>query len=234
VPTISATQQSSEVASVEMTRLLQFRLGDNNLEISIPVETLVTGLYMTRFGSNYGYLTEDGRYLIAGNMIDLIEGANLTDIARQSSAIDEIDKVSIDDMAVFPAIGEEKAVLTIFTDTSCPYCKKLYGEISHLQKAGISVHYLPYPRGGSKGPGYQTMRQVWCAEDRAKAMSIAKEVDTGSLPSGDCDAARLVDEGYDLGNRVGVTGTPSLFKTNGENIQGYVPYRQLIQRVLEN
>ena len=167
-------------------------------------------------------------------MIDLLEGANLTDIARQSSAIDEINKVSIDDMTVFPAVGDEKAVLTVFTDTSCPYCKKLHREVSNLQQAGISVHYLPYPRGGSQGPGYQTMRQVWCATDRAKAMSIAKDLDLGSLPSGDCEAARLVDEGYDLGNRVGVTGTPSLFKSNGENIQGYVPYPELIKRVLEN
>lgn len=234
VPQISASQQSSEVASVEMTRLLQSRLGGKNGEISIPVETPVNDIYMTRFGSNYGYITGDGRYLIVGNMIDLLEGANLTDIARQSSAIDEINKVSIDDMTVFPAVGDEKAVLTVFTDTSCPYCKKLHREVSNLQQAGISVHYLPYPRGGSQGPGYQTMRQVWCATDRAKAMSIAKDLDLGSLPSGDCEAARLVDEGYDLGNRVGVTGTPSLFKSNGENIQGYVPYPELIKRVLEN
>jgi cytochrome c len=31
-----------------------------------------------------------------------------------------------------------------------------------------------------------------------------------------------------------LNGTPSLYKSNGENIQGYVPYKQLIQKVLNN
>lgn len=70
-------------------------------------------------------------------------------------------------MAVFPATGEEKAVLNVFTDSSCPYCKKLHEEVSKLQEAGISVHYIPYPRGGSRGPGYQELKQVWCAKDKA-------------------------------------------------------------------
>jgi len=125
-----------------------------------------------------------------------------------------------------------KAVLNIFTDTSCPYCQKLHGEIVKLQEAGISVHYLPYPRGGSQGPGYTTLKQVWCATDRARAMTIAKGQASGELPSGDCKSADLIDEGYRLGNKVGVTGTPSLYKSSGELITGYVPYRELIPRVL--
>jgi thiol:disulfide interchange protein DsbC len=169
-----------------------------------------------------------------GNLIDLQQGKNLTDIARRSTAIVEINKVALNDKTIFPATGEEKAILNIFTDTSCPYCKQLHSEITFLQQAGISVHYLPYPRGGNQGPGYQSLKQVWCAEDRAKAMTIAKGLDTGNLPTGDCESAAFVDAGYALGNLVGVTGTPSLYKSNGENIQGYVPYKELIQRVLNN
>ena len=96
------------------------------------------------------------------------------------------------------------------------------------------MHYIPYPRGGSQGPGYQTLKQVWCAEDRARALTIGKDLASGDLPAGDCEASVLVDDGYRLGNRVGVTGTPTLIKSNGEIITGYVPYLELIPKVLGN
>jgi thiol:disulfide interchange protein DsbC len=215
-----------------MTELLKLRLGSGN--VTEPVKTPVQGIFEVQYGSSLGYLSQDGRYLFMGNLIDLKQGQNLTDFTRRKIAIAEINQVALQDKTVFAAIGEEKAVLNIFTDTSCPYCQKLHGEIANLQEAGISVHYLPYPRGGVRGPGYQTLKQVWCAKDRAEAMTIAKGHETGDLPAGDCENASLVDEGFALGKKVGVTGTPALFKSNGEMIQGYVPYQQLIPQVLNN
>jgi len=236
IPPIANSEDNSapgtSANATRMTQMLKSRLGSNRF--SEPVESPVKGIFMTRFGSNYGYLTEDGRYLFIGNLIDLQQGENLTDISRRRTAIDEINGIAADDKIIFPAIGAEKAVLNVFTDTSCPYCKQLHSEISFLQQAGISVHYLPYPRGGRQGPGYQVLRQVWCAEDRARALTIAKDLDSGELPPGDCASAAFVDAGYALGNRIGVTGTPSLYKSNGENIQGYVPYKELIQKVLNH
>ena len=63
-------------------------------------------------------------------------------------------------------------------------------------------------------------------------MDIAKEIREGELPDGNCTVAGLVDEGYELGNRVGITGTPALFKSNGEKIEGYVPKDSLIPMLL--
>lgn len=219
-------------ANNKITALLKKRLGND--KVSDPVPTPVDGIFETQFGSNFGYLSADGRYLFMGNLIDLERGQNLTNLAKGKIALDAIAKFAIEDKAVFPANGEEKAILNIFTDTSCPYCQKLHGEIPNLQDAGISVHYLPYPRGGSQGPGYETLKQVWCAKDRADAMTIAKGLAQGDLPSSDCASASLVDRGYALGNRAGISGTPALFKSNGEIIQGYVPYQQLIPQVLGN
>lgn len=236
IPLIGSTTENTSKTPAsstnKMTELLRLRLG--NSDFSDPVETPMAGIYQTQLGKNYGYLSEDGRYLFVGNLIDLQTGQNLTDIAKRKTTKFEIDRLAIEDMAVFPATGEEKAVLNVFTDTSCQYCRKLHAEISNLQDAGISVHYIPYPRGGSQGPGYQTLKQVWCAEDRAGALTIGKDLASGDLPAGDCEASVLVDDGYKLGNRVGVTGTPTLIKSNGEIITGYVPYLELIPKVLNN
>lgn len=224
-----ATTTSSQP---DITRLLKSRLGTNR--ISEPKETEVKGIYEARFGKKYAYLTEDGNYVFIGEMVDLKNGRNLTELSRRALVSEELRNVPVSRLAVFPAKDTEKAVLYVFTDTSCPFCKKLHAEIGFLQAAGITIRYFPYPRGGSRGPGYQTLKQVWCAGDKAKAISIAKGTDVGDLPDGDCAAANFVDEGFKMGNRLGMTGTPTLFTETGAKITGYVPYRQLIRTVLKD
>jgi thiol:disulfide interchange protein DsbC len=155
-------------------------------------------------------------------------------LSRRKLVVDELAGFDIDKQVVFPANGEERAVLNVFTDTSCGYCQQLHREVGHLQDAGISVHYIPYPRGGSRGPGYHSLKQVWCSEDRQTAMSIAKGAEPGSLDASDsCKLAAAVDEGYRLGNRLGVSGTPSLFASDGTRFNGYVPYQELIPQLLD-
>ena len=134
---------------------------------------------------------------------------------------------------VYPAENEELAVLNVFTDTSCGYCQRLHSEIKHLQAAGISVNYYPYPRGGSRGPGYSDLRKVWCADDRLAAMNVAKGTLPGRLAgSSDCESASYVDDGFALGNRIGVEGTPALYTSDGVMFNGYVPYQELIPQLI--
>jgi thiol:disulfide interchange protein DsbC len=226
----SVDQVSEKQADI--TRLLKLRLGTDN--ISPPVETPVKGVFETKFGNKFGYLIDNGRYVFIGEMFDLERAQNLTEISRREVIKDELAKVADSNMAIFTASETEKAQLTVFTDTSCPYCKKLHEEVGFLQQAGITVRYLPYPRGGERGPGYSTLKQVWCAEDKKAGMDIGKGITEGELPAGDCEAADFVDRGYEMGNALGVTGTPALYLESGEAITGYVPYAQLIPRVLKD
>ena len=169
-----------------------------------------------------------------GDLVDLETAQNLTEESRQGMIVDELAGFAEDKLIVYPAINEELAVLNVFTDTSCGYCQRLHAEVAHLQQAGISVRYFPFPRGGERGPGYKNMQKVWCADDRQEAMDIAKGTKSGSLQSGNCSAAEDIDLGFDLGNRIGVNGTPALFTTTGVKFNGYVPYQQLIPQLLNN
>ncbi len=216
----------------EMTRLLQSRL--NNVPVETPVATPVEGIYQTRFGSKFAYITGDGRYVLIGDMIDLQSQVNLTELSRREIALDAINEFPVKDLVVFPAEGETKRVLNVFTDSSCPYCRKLHEEVPYLQKAGIEVRYFPFPRGGQRGPGYQELRQVWCGKDRPKSMDIVKGVDSGDLANAECSDGAIVDRGYNLGNEVGVSGTPALFTSTGRKLDGYVPYQQLIPMLLSD
>ena len=222
---------AAEEATEDMTRLLKLRLGTDQVEP--PVPTGVEGVYQTRFGDKFAYLIGDGRYVFIGDMVDLKEAKNMTEVSRRELVVQELGSFSEDKLIVFPADNEELAVLNVFTDTSCGYCQQLHKEVKFLQEAGISVHYFPYPRGGNRGPGYKDLQKVWCADDKLTAMSIAKGASGGSLTaSGECESARYVDEGYLLGNRIGVTGTPALYAADGTKFNGYVPYQQLIPQLI--
>jgi thiol:disulfide interchange protein DsbC len=228
-----ALQAAEPATDDELTRLLRLRLGTD--KVTPPVATGIEGVYMTRFGNKFAYLIEGGRYVIIGDLVDLEEARNLTEASRRKLVVEELAGFDVDKRVIFAAEGEERAVLSVFTDTSCGYCQKLHREVGHLQEAGISVHYYPFPRGGNRGPGYHSLRQVWCSQDRQTAMSIAKGAETGSLDAADdCDAASDVDDGYRLGNRLGISGTPSLFTSDGARFNGYVPYQELIPQLLNN
>ena len=214
-----------------MTRLLQQRLG--NAKIDDVRETAVDNIWQVRIGNQYLYLVDDGKFALTGDLIDLENGRNLTEQSRRVSTLETISGFADEDLIIFAASGEPRATLTVFTDTSCPYCQKLHGEIDKLQQAGITVRYLPYPRGGSNGPGYATLKSVWCAEDRNQALTDAKNNRFEGLPPGDCAQSAMIDRGYRAGNQIGIKGTPALIKSNGEKIEGYVPYAELIPQLLQ-
>jgi thiol:disulfide interchange protein DsbC len=224
--------KETEETPKDITQLLKSRLG--GVAVSEPVETPADGIYQTQFGSRFAYLTGNGRYAFIGDMIDLETQVNLTEMSRRDIAKNMISNFAEGDLAVFPAGGKTQKVLNVFTDTSCPYCKKLHEEVPELQRAGIEVRYFPFPRGGARGPGYAELRKVWCGEDLARTMDIAKGIYKGELPAGDCERASIVDQGYALGNRIGVEGTPALFTQDGQKIEGYVPFNQLIPMVLNS
>ena len=214
-----------------ITKLLRQRVG--NVKIDDVQETSLENVWQVQMGNRYVYLLDNGKFALIGDLINLENGRNLTEQSRRVDVVETISEFSEDDLIIFPAKGETKAILNVFTDTSCPYCQKLHSEIDQLQEAGITVRYLPYARGGINGPGYETLKSVWCAEDRNKAMTDAKNQHFEDLPSGNCAQSTMIDRGYQAGNRVGIRGTPALVKSNGEKIEGYRPYQELIPQILQ-
>ncbi len=218
-------------ANSSLTKLLRQRVG--NAKIDDVQETSIKDVWQARVGNQYVYLLDNGKYALMGDLVNLETGRNLTEQSRGADVVETISEFSDEDLVIFAAKGETKAILNVFTDTSCPYCQKLHSEIGQLQEAGITVRYRPYPRGGKNGPGYETLRSVWCAEDRNQAMTDAKNDRFEGLPSGDCTQSAMIDRGYQAGNRVGIRGTPALVKSNGEKIEGYRPYQELIPQLLQ-
>ncbi len=182
----------------------------------------VPGLYEVLIGARLYYVSADGRYFIQGQMTDIETGQNLTEAKVAQARKKLIDAVGEDNMIIFGDAGL-KHTISVFTDIDCGYCRKLHSQIDEYNKQGIRVRYLFYPRAGLNSDSGRKAVSVWCADDRKKALSEAKQGKT--LAPKNC--ANPVADHYALGQIVGVTGTPALVLENGELLPGYIPPARL-------
>lgn len=221
VPALQAADEHTQIRNI-MAKLIP---GETPDSISA---TPVDGLYEVVYGLRIYYLTADGRYLFNGDLIDLADRSNLTETHRAGARVDALKQVSEESMIVYPASGERKHTLTVFTDIDCGYCRKLHKGMAQMNELGIEVHYLAYPRAGVGSNSYDKAVSVWCDKDRNQAMDRAKAGE--SLAQKSCD--NPVKEHMQLGNLVGVTGTPALVTESGRLLPGYLPPERLL-KVLE-
>lgn len=191
--------------------------------------TSVPGLYEVVIGSQIIYLSEDGRFAIQGDVIDLEARTNLTEARRNDLRVKAVEAVGEDNMVVFSPAGPTKHTVTIFTDIDCGYCRKLHQEIADYNQQGIEVRYLMYPRAGVGSESYDKAVWVWCADDRQDAITRAKRGE--EIPHKTC--ANPVKAQFELGQALGVRGTPSIILENGQMVPGYVPAAQLAKMLEE-
>jgi len=190
----------------------------------------VEGWYTIQKGSVVAYISGDGRYLLQGDMIDLDQQVNLTEVARTDARRDLMAAITDDQFITFSP-AEVKYSVSIFTDTECTYCRRLHSQIEDYMAQGIEVRYLLYPRNGPASRAWNTAEDVWCATDRQNALTMAKldrKFDTAT-----CDSS-AVQRHYVIGRDVGLSGTPAIILDDGTLIAGYVPPDQLAIRLEQN
>jgi thiol:disulfide interchange protein DsbC len=206
---------------------LQAAIGKQKLDQVKP--TPIPGIYEVISGSEILYLTEDGQFVFQGNIIDLEAQNNLTEVRRNDLRSDAVDAIEEKNMVVFAPDKEAQHMVTIFTDIDCGYCRKLHSEIADYMQKGIKVRYLMFPRAGLNSESYHKAVSVWCAEDRQEAMTRAKRGE--SVAPKKCP--NPVQAQAELGQSLGVQGTPSIILESGQMIPGYVPAEQLAQMLSE-
>jgi len=194
---------------------------------SIPVKkidkTPIPGLYEVMVGPRIFYASEDGRYFIQGNLIDLETRQDLTEIKVASARLKAIKEVGYDQMIRFgPEMSKHEVF--VFTDIDCGYCRKLHSQVNDYLKNGIAINYLFYPRAGIGSESYDKAVTVWCSDNRQEALTKSK---SGiKIDKKTCD--NPVKKHYELGQLLEARGTPLIITESGEKIPGYVPPDRLL------
>ncbi|MCZ6802635.1 MAG: DsbC family protein [Proteobacteria bacterium] len=197
-----------------------------DVEITSVNTSPIDGLYQVLIGPDVIYMTLDGNYVFKGDILDIKKRRNLTEDVRADSRVKILDSIKKDDYIEFaPEITQD--TIYVFTDIDCGYCRKLHRDVPELNAKGVSVRYLAYPRAGVKSPTGREMSYVWCAKDRQKALTAAKNRE--SIEARSCDDP--VAEQYELGQNLGVRGTPAIYLQNGRMLPGYMPPDEIIEQL---
>lgn len=206
-----------------------------SIQPGMPIESIaespMEGVYQVQLkGGRQLYASADGQFVIQGYMFQFKEGqaTNLTEQAQSRSVAKAIESVPVSEMVVF-APQKPKTHITVFTDTDCGYCQKLHSEVPELNRLGVEVRYMAFPRQGMGSHGANTLTSVWCAKDRHAAMNKAKARE--EVPTANCE--NPIAEQYELGQLIGVQGTPAIILADGQIIPGYQPAPQLAELALK-
>ena len=197
-----------------------------NAKITDARPTEVPNLYWVNLeGMGTIYATADGQYILQGDIIRLGEKQlmNIGDGFQADLAKKAIAQLNSKDLIIYPAENNKaKQVIYVFTDVSCPYCHKFHEQIPELNKNGIEVRYVAWPRGEEHMP---LMESIWCSADRRAAFDQA--LTGAALPPATCK--NPVKTQYELGLSIGVNGTPAIYSSEGVYLGGFLEAKELIK-----
>jgi thiol:disulfide interchange protein DsbC len=190
----------------------------------------IPGIYEFVQGADVSYLTADGKYFLDGNLYDMHSRENLTEQLRTHARMAMIAAVPESEMLIFSP-PNPKYTITVFTDVDCQYCRKLHSEMAELNRLGVRVRYMFFPRTGPNTESWRKAEVVWCSADRNDALTRAKA--GAALDMNKTCGPTPVAREYALGESLGVQGTPAIVTESGDYIAGYMPPKELVAQLKE-
>lgn len=221
---LAATQLAAETATAYDEAAIQRQLTQLGLKVESVGPSPVEGLAQVFTNRGLFFVSNDGNFFFEGNLFDIqnreLVNEQLIRPMRQQKLAELTDYIE------FKA-PNERYVVSIFTDPSCGFCRRLHQEMADYHKAGITVRYLAFPRGGMNSDTGKELEAIWCSRDKNSAMDRAKA--GRSVSAVEC--RNPVEPHYQLGQAFGVTGTPAIVLPSGQMIPGYQPAEALAQQL---
>ncbi|MGE5622092.1 MAG: DsbC family protein [Bacillota bacterium] len=217
---VAGTALADTAQEAAIKKAIEPRLGED-VKIDSVTKTPYAGLYELRIGGDILYTDAKGEYLFVGRVIDTKTMADQT-----KARLDEINKIKFSDLPLDSAIkmvkGNGKRVIAVFEDPNCGYCKRFRHTLAEMDN--VTVYTFMYnilsPDSAVKS------RDIWCSSDRVKAWDewMLKGKAAASAPA-NCTAPN--DKILALGQKLRVTGTPTIFFTDGTRVPGAIDAKAL-------
>ena len=193
---------------------IQKKLG-GNAKVRSVTPAPVSGLYEVLVGNEIFYTDVSGKYLIQGEIIELASGKNITE-QRQA----DLNRIKWSDLNPANAIknvrGNGGRQIAVFSDPNCGYCKRLEKSLQQLDNITIYTYLIPILSADSA----QKSKQIWCSTDPYKA--YIDWMINGVSPNGKSDCSTPLDKNLTMAKTYGITGTPTIFFTDGTRFPGAV------------
>jgi thiol:disulfide interchange protein DsbC len=218
IATATAFAQTPQEASIK--KLLEARLGDGAVVDSIT-KTPYAGLFEVRAGSDIFYTDAQAKYLFAGRVLDAKTKEDFT-----KARIDDITKIKFSDLPLNSAIkmvkGNGKRVIAVFEDPNCVYCKRFRQTLQEMDNVTVYTFLYNILAEDSSVKS----KNIWCSADRGKAWD--EWMIHGKAAPAASDACTTPNEKiFELGRKLKITGTPTIFFTDGTRIPGAIDAKNL-------
>lgn len=202
-------------------KLVEPRLGDGS-KIDSVKETPYGGLYEIRVGGDILYTDKTGTYLFSGHVYNLKTSTDLT-----KERIDEVSKIKFSDLPLEQALktvkGDGKRVIAVFEDPNCGYCKR-FRQTTLKEMDNITVYTFMYNILAEDS--FTKSKNIWCAPDRNKAWDEWM-VSGKAAPVAPAACVTPNDKVLALGQKLRISGTPSIFFADGSRVPGAIDSKAL-------
>lgn len=206
----SAQAQADQQIKAE----IQKKLGAN-AKVRSVTPAPVSGLYEVLVGNDIFYTDSSGKYLIQGEIIELATGKNITE--QRQADLNRIKWTDLNQANAFKTVrGNGTRQLAVFSDPNCGYCKRLEKSLQQLDNVTIYTYLIPILSADSA----QKSKQIWCSTEPNK--SYIDWMVNGIALSGKTDCSNPLDKNLTYAKTYGITGTPTLFFTDGSRFPGAV------------
>jgi len=190
--------------------------------------TPLPGIYEARLGNTLLYVDEKGQYLFyEGDLIELKGLRNLT-----QERVEQLQAIRFDDLplnlALKQVVGKGSRRIAVFEDPNCGFCKRMRADLVKLDDITIYTFPMAFLAADSDTKA----RKALCADDPVKAWN--ELLLQNKLPNnpGSCDTS--IEKVRELTQKLGITGTPVTYFSNGKRLSGYAPPERFNALLAEN
>jgi thiol:disulfide interchange protein DsbC len=187
----------------------------------------VGGLVEAAIDGQVYYVSEDGRYILGGPLIDVTANRNLTEERLAQVNAIPFDKLNLE-WSIKLTKGKGERRIAIFEDPDCPYCKALEKTLQEIDN--LTIHIFLFPIDQLHPEAAARSRAVWCAPDRARAWSEIMR--SGAVPKGPADCANPIGDIAVFARQHRINGTPTMVLADGRRLVGAVP-RAALEKELQ-
>lgn len=210
--TWAVAQTAQEMA---VKKMIEPRLGQDTRVDSVT-KTPYSGLYEIRIGSDILYTDEKAKYLFIGRILNTKTYQDYT-----KARVDELSRIQFSDLPLGSAMkvvkGNGKRVIAVFEDPNCGYCKRFEKTLQEVDN--ITAYIFLY--NILSEDSIAKARDIWCSTDRVKAWDDWMQ--NGKMaPAAAAGCTTPHEKILDLGRRLKVTGTPTIFFADGTRIPGAI------------
>ena len=187
----------------------------------------IPALFEVLMGRNVAYTDSTGRYFVFGHLFDMKEQRDVT-----ADRVEKAARIAFGDLPLADAIktvrGKGERVVAVFSDPDCPYCRRLEAELDTLDN--VTLYTFIYPLEGLHPEAKDKAIAVWCASNRSRAW--AELMKSSKVPANRaCD--HPIERNIQLGQRLGIQGTPTLVSADGRTLPGAAPRERIEQWLRE-